>query len=159
MNLLLGHAHIPTANSLGIPGDCKEPYESRGSRTVLWEARGEIPLVYSTFCQEKRTETLIYGLSKKTTIYLDFNGIAILHWRSVACGGRFFHVELRRVGLKWICYKLCGPRDSSTNSRGCVRRLRTLICSRLKAQSSRHTVEKWAVALPNHHEKPWTLNW
>jgi hypothetical protein len=26
----------------------EEPYESRGSRTVLWEPRGEIPLCYST---------------------------------------------------------------------------------------------------------------
>jgi len=27
----------------------QEPYESRGSRTELWEAGGGIPLVYPTF--------------------------------------------------------------------------------------------------------------
>jgi antitoxin YefM len=50
----------------------EEPYESRGSRTVLWERRGETPLRDPTRPHVDKKGTNLYKLSNKY-LYLYFN--------------------------------------------------------------------------------------
>ena len=48
-------------------GKLEEPYDERLSRTVLWEARGEIPLAYSTrgpLSKAKKNLTTSFHLDK-----------------------------------------------------------------------------------------------
>jgi len=47
----------------------QEPYESRGSSTVLWEAWGEVPLAYSTKSQHNRPQKAWTGRSLRSRLY------------------------------------------------------------------------------------------